>query len=136
LKVLPQTAVTFSDGTQSMKGGFVIMREGDFAKPVCFEIFGAEKLAVLEGLQTGMLLQVHFYAESRESKQTPGRYFTSLRCTNVVNLAVQPTAAAPAVEQQQVAPQLPITPQPSWPPVASTPTAEPGALPPDNDLPF
>ena len=35
-RILPQAAVTLGDGTTRIKGGFVIMREGDCLKPMAF----------------------------------------------------------------------------------------------------
>lgn len=84
-RILPQQDVVFSDGTRKVKGGFVIMREGDYPKPVYFELFGEERLSMLNGLTLGMPVRVSFYAESREGKD--GKFYTTLRCTNLLALA-------------------------------------------------
>ena len=81
-KILPQQEVTFGDGTRKMKGGFVIMRDGDYPKPVAFELFGEERLAMLSRVNIGMPVRVSFFAESREGKN--GNYYTTLRCFNIV----------------------------------------------------
>ena len=81
-KILPQEEVTFNDGIKKIKGGFVIMREGGYPKPVAFEIFGEERLAMLNGLTIGVPVRVSFYAESREGKG--GKFYTTLRCTNLL----------------------------------------------------
>lgn len=96
-KILPQEEVTFNDGTKKIKGGFVIMREGDYPKPVYFEMFGEERLSMLNGLTIGMPVRVSFYAESREGKG--GKFYTMLRCTNLL---------VPGTEQ----PAKPEPPQP------------------------
>lgn len=84
-RFLQNQEVTFGDGTKKIKGGFVIMREGDYPKPVAFELFGEERLAMLNGLNLGMPVRVSFYAESRAGKD--GKYYTTLRCTNLLTLA-------------------------------------------------
>ena len=81
-KILPQQEVTFNDGTKKIKGGFVIMREGFYPKPVAFEMFGEDRLAMLNGLTLGMPVRVSFYAESREGKD--GKFYTTLRCTSLL----------------------------------------------------
>lgn len=81
-KILPQEEVTFNDGTKKIKGGFVIMREGDYPKPVAFEMFGEERLSMLNGLIVGMPVRVSFYAESRAGKD--GKFYTTLRCTSLL----------------------------------------------------
>lgn len=89
-RILQNQEVTFGDGTKKVKGGFVIMREGDYPKPVAFELFGEERLSMLNGLNLGMPVRVSFYAESREGKD--GKYYTTLRCTNLLTLnTMQPT---------------------------------------------
>ena len=84
LKILPAEEITLGDGTKKMKGGFVIMRDGEYSKPVAFELFGQDRLEMLSGLTLNMPVKVNFIASSREGKD--GRYFTSLRCTGVFPL--------------------------------------------------
>lgn len=92
-KILPQEEITFNDGTKKMKGGFVIMRDGEVPVPVAFELFGEERIALLNGLNIGMYVSVSFYVDSREGKN--GKYYTTLRCLNVVPLVAGiPSAAA------------------------------------------
>lgn len=92
-KILPQQEVTFNDGTKKIKGGFVIMREGFYPKPVAFEMFGEERLAMLNGLNLGTPVRVSFYAESREGKD--GKFYTTLRCTSLL----VPGAEQPAKQE-------------------------------------
>ena len=132
-KILPQQEVAFGDGTSKVKGGFVIMREGEYPKPVAFELFGEDRLAMLNGLNIGVPVRVNFYAESREGKD--GKFYTTLRCTNLMPFV--PGMMPPA----------PVTPAPDttypvygqWNPQPGTPVAQnqpPTAIPPENDLPF
>ena len=83
-KILQREEVTFGDGTKKVKGGFVIMREGDYPKPVAFELFGEERLSMLNILTPGMPVRVFFFAESREGKD--GKFYTTLRCTNIMHM--------------------------------------------------
>jgi len=90
-KICQTEEISLKDGGTLQKGGFVITSEGSYPKPIHFELMGGEKLLMLEGLNTGDLLQVYFYPESRESKD--GRYFSSLRCTGIMKISPsQPTA--------------------------------------------
>ncbi len=121
-RILQTQEVTFGDGTKKIKGGFVIMREGDYPKRVAFEMFGEERLSMLNGLTLGMPVRVSFYAESREGKD--GKFYTTLRCTNIMHL-VAASNMPPAAY--------------SWSPIGdtvSTQNQEPTALPKENDLPW
>ena len=130
-RILQQEEVTFGDGTKKMKGGFVIMREGDYPKPVAFELFGDERLSLLTGLSAGMPVKVNFIAVSFEGKN--GGYYTTLRCTSVFPLVTG--TAMPVNQASTVAADNPTG--------VSTPQDQPNAelspdeaLPFDNDLPF
>ena len=85
-KILPTEEVAFGDGTKKMKGGFVIMREGEYPKPVAFELFGEERLALLNGITNGMPVKVNFLPVSFEGKN--GGFFTTLRCINILPQSV------------------------------------------------
>lgn len=114
-KILQNQEVTFADGTKKVKGGFVIMREGDYPKPVAFELFGEERLSMLNGLNPGMLVRVTFYAESREGKD--GKYYTTLRCTNIMHMVAASNVPLTTVGTTPVS-----TPQSfSWSPNNSNP---------------
>ena len=126
-KILRKEEVTFGDGTKKTKGGFVIMREGEYTKPVAFELFSEERLELLNGLNIGTTVKVNFIANSREGKD--GRYYTTLRCTNVF----------PLVEMASSPPTgTTTTASGSWNPTSNTmpPEQEPGGLSPDEALPF
>jgi hypothetical protein len=132
-RILQQEEVTFGDGTKKIKGGFVIMREGEYPKPVAFELFGEERLLLLNGLTLGMPVRVGFYAESRESKN--GKYYTTLRCFNIMHLGA--TSNEPPVSE--VNSSTNNTPSYSWNPSGNTvPTSDHKStdIPRDNDLPW
>lgn len=124
MKICPTVDINLKDGGSIKKGGFVIMREGDYPKPVYFEMMGSNRLQCLEGLVVGMPLRVFFYPESRESND--GRYFTSLRCTGVYN-AAQP-------QPQEWNPQSAPTPLPAT--TENTPNDGLGWLMDDDKTPF
>ena len=130
-RILQSQEVTFNDGTKKVKGGFVIMRDGDYPKPVAFELFGEERLSMLNGLNLGMPVRVNFYAESREGKD--GRYYTTLRCTNIMHMVatsnVPPSAGGAA--------PISVPPSYSWNPSGNpvpTQNQPPTSLPQENDL--
>ena len=123
-KILPTEEVTLGDGTKKMKGGFVIMRDGEYAKPVVFELFGEDRLEMLNGLTLNMPVKVNFLPISFEGKN--GGYYTTLRCTNVFPLV----AAAPVS-------QVGTVPNPATQNTVLQPQNQPfGELPPDEQLPF
>lgn len=123
-KILPAEEVTLGDGTKRMKGGFVIMRDGEYAKTVAFELFGEDRLEMLNGLELNMPVKVSFIASSREGKE--GRYFTSLRCIGVTPLVattyVNQAETVPGDSSQNTVPQSQNRPF--------------GELHPDEQLPF
>lgn len=127
-RILQQEEVTLGDGTKKKKGGFVIMRDGAYPRPVAFELFGEERLAMLSGINLGMPVRVSFHAESREARN--GNYYTTLRCYNLMKLV-----ATAAVAQSPVGTE----PVYAWNPTKRTePTQEQVVvgLPQENDLPW
>ncbi len=127
-RILQNQEVTFNDGTKKMKGGFVIMREGDYPRPVAFELFGEERLTMLNGLTTGILVRVSFTAESRESKT--GNYYTTLRCFNITSMAAASTPTPPSANTN------PDNIMASSDDATKQQTQSPIEMPEDNDLPF
>ena len=131
-KILPQGEVTFGDGTKKMKGGFVITTDGEYPKKVAFELFGEERLSLLAGLNEGCLVKVNFIPVSFEGKE--GRYYSTLRCTNVF-----PLVAGVATNAGIAATGTPATANGGlWNPAVNlTPQTQPfSQLPPDEALPF
>ena len=116
-KILPTEEVTLGDGTKRTKGGFVIMCNGEYAKPVAFELFGEERLALLTGMNEGIPVKINFNAMSFKGKN--GGYYTTLRCTNVFPLI----AAAPAIQAGSISASFAQTtvPQPKKQPFGEFP---------------
>lgn len=95
------------------RSGFEIMAGDEFPRMVAFTLFGAERIAMINGLQAGMTVIVDYQPESRE---VDDKVFTDLRCIRVsiaqryttpqpqqpVQAASAPAAApaAPAVDPQ------------------------------------
>ena len=121
-RILPHEEVSFGDGTKKMKSGFVIVTDGEYPKKVAFELFGEERLLLLNGLNEGTLVKVNFLPVSFEGKE--GKYYTTLRCTNVFPLVAEVSRSAHVSVGN---PNPAGTPTSSW--------ADDG-LPFDNDLPF
>lgn len=115
-----------------VRGGFVIETGEDYPRMVAFNMFGEDRLAMIQNLPLNCMVQVRFNIESREFN---GRWYTDLRCNFVQQLAPgQPVSNTGSAWQQPVAPQQPAAaPQSSFaqPPAASMPVESD-----DNDLPF
>lgn len=104
------------------------MRDGDYPRPVAFELFGEDRLAMLAGVNVGMPVQVRFFAESREGKN--GNIFTSTRCTDFTSPTVvssTPANNTPLYGQWDSTTKLPHS--------TSAPTSG-NILSQENDLPF
>ncbi len=132
-KILPRELVTFGDGTQKAKGGFVISCNIDYPHYVAFELFGEERLVMLEGLSAGMPIRVNFYAESRESKN--GNFYTALKCFGITTLATQNPASAglaPVEYPNSVPPTATVPPVQNTPQVSGTASL----LSDDDEVPF
>ena len=130
IKILPVEEVTFNDGTKKLKGGFVIMREGEVPKPVAFELFGEDRVAMLSNIAAGIPVKVNFYADSHEGKN--GNYYTTLKCLSITPLVMQNSSniTMPAVQYPQAVPPSAVNPGASE--VSAQGTA---GLPTDDDLP-
>ena len=128
-KILPQMEVTFGDGTKKKKAGFVIICDGEKPKKVAFELLGEERIALLAGLNEGNIVKVYFLPVSYEGKD--GKYYTSLRCTNVFPLVA---ATAPSSGSGTA----PAASDGTWNPTDGTLLKDYSfdALPPGEELPF
>lgn len=128
IRILETQTGESSRGTW-VRGGFVIETGDDYPRMVAFNMFGEDRLAMLQNLPMNCMVQVRFNPESREFN---GRWYTDLRCTFVQQvMSGQPSASN--TWQPQVTPQQPVAaPQSAFaqPPVASMPVEN------DNDLPF
>lgn len=120
-----------------VRGGFVIETGDEYPRKVAFTTFGEERVAMVQNIAMGTMVQVTFNPESREFNE---KWYTDLRASRVQPyVAGQMPVASPggswgtgavqgAATTAQAAPQP--TPQPGF---ASAPTM-PGSD--DGDLPF
>ena len=75
---------------------------------MAFELFGEERLALLNGVTIGMPVHVSFYADSREGKD--GKFYTTLKCTHLMTHGGNtiPTAASPTPLPTSPVGQMPV----------------------------
>ena len=126
IQVLPEVGGVSKAGNELTKQETALAQHSEDPNKVCFQIFGADKIAQA-AIQPGEELTVSFDIDSREYQ---GRWFTSINAWKVD----RPMAAAP-----QAAP-MGVTPDNFAP--ASAPTAPASSAPdfgpanPIDDLPF
>jgi len=124
-----------------VRGGFVIETGDDYPRKVAFTLFGEERIAMVQNIAMGTMVQVTFNPESREFNE---KWYTDLRCSNIQPFV--PGQMPPATTgytwagnqppAQGVAPQQPAAP--------AAPAAQPAAFASapampasgDDDLPF
>ena len=121
-----------------VRGGFVIETGDDYPRKVAFNAFGEERIAMVQNVPMGSMVQVTFTPESREFNE---RWYTDLRASRIQPFVPgQMPPAQPAGNYAwNPAPQQPAQAQPSAqaPDFASAPAAAPvmkqdG----EDDLPF
>jgi hypothetical protein len=106
--VLPEQGGTSKNGNEWKKQEYVLETHEQYPKKVCFQLFGADRIAQAS-IQEGEELTVHFDIDSREYQ---GRWFTNINAWKVEhvdnanpanaagpgNAAYANTPAAPAPE--------------------------------------
>lgn len=60
---------------------FIIMTQGEHARPVAFRTFNKERASLIQSLKIGETVIVNYVPESREYND---KWFTDLRCTNIM----------------------------------------------------
>lgn len=115
----PQVFRSKKDGSSIVKYSFVIDTGGQYAKRVCFSVFGEDRFKQMQ-LVVGKTYSVSFDVESREWQ---GKWFTE--CTSWKCVLLDGSN----VNQQSVVQQPnPVVSQPS--------VSQPSDAVPKNDLPF
>ena len=122
IQVLPEVGGISKAGNEWKKQEYVLETHDQYPKKVCFQIFGADKIAQA-AIQPGEELTVSFDIDSREYQ---GRWFTSINAWKVD----RPMAAAP-----QAAP-MGVTPDNSAPTAPASSAPDFGPANPIDDLPF
>lgn len=80
LKMMPKIEGE-KDGKEWVRTQFAIMSMDTNPKMVAFDVFGHEKVAVVESLQTGNSVIVDYAPESREYNE---KLYTNLQCIRVM----------------------------------------------------
>ncbi len=118
IQILPEQGGVSKAGNEWKKQEYILETHDQYPKKICFQIFGADKIAQA-AIQAGEELTVSIDIDSREWQ---GRWFTSINAWKVERT---PTAASGA----------PVTPDNVVP--AAAPTAPDfGPANPIDDLPF
>ncbi|MDL2209090.1 DUF3127 domain-containing protein [Parabacteroides sp. OttesenSCG-928-O15] len=123
IAVLPEVGGTSKAGNEWKKQEYVLETQEQYPKKVCFQIFGADRIAQAN-IQAGETVIVSFDIDSREYQ---GRWFTNINAWKVD----RPVAGASADPQMVTPPDF----VPGGAPVAPPPAASPMDNPVD-DLPF
>ena len=117
IQVLPEVGGVSKAGNEWKKQEYVLETHDQYPKKVCFQIFGADKIAQA-AIQPGEELTVSFDIDSREYQ---GRWFTSINAwKEAAPMGVTPDNFAPAS-----APTAPASSAPDF-----------GPANPIDDLPF
>lgn len=80
LKMMPKTEGE-KDGKEWVRTQFAIISMDTNAKMVAFDVFGHDKVAVVETLQTGNTVMVDYAPESREYNE---KFYTNLQCSRIM----------------------------------------------------
>lgn len=130
IAVLPERTGTSSKGEWKC-ATYVLETQEQYPKKMCFDVFGADKIAQFN-IKQGEYLTVSFDINAHEYQ---GKYFNSIRAWNVARpqAAPQPQGQIQQPIQQQAAP-TPQQPQAPFPP--TQPTQQVATPDGNDDLPF
>ena len=104
IQKLPVQSGTGANGTWT-RADILIETIEQYARKVCISFWG-ERARMLDQYQEGNIVTVSFDLESRESRNTPGSWFTSVRAWKIEPATPAAAAGAPA----------PAYGQPAYPP--------------------
>lgn len=123
-----------------VRGGFVIETGDDYPRKVAFTAFGEERIAMVQNIPMGSMVQVSFNPESREFNE---KWYTDLRATRIQPFTPgqmpapatgyawsNPTGATTTQAPQAAAPAAAPMPGFATPPAPQMPANE------SDDLPF
>lgn len=80
LKMMPKTEGE-KDGREWVRTQFAILTMDTNPKWVAFDVFGHDKVAVVETLQVGNTVVVEYAPESREYNE---KFYTNLKCERIL----------------------------------------------------
>ena len=107
IAVLPEQGGISKAGNEWKKKEYVLETHDQYPKKICFQIFGADRIAQA-AIQPGEELTVSFDIDSREWQ---GRWFTSINAWKVERPVVAAAPAASAgITPEQVMPTAPAAP--------------------------
>jgi Protein of unknown function (DUF3127). len=92
IAVLPEQGGTSKNGNEWKKQEYVLETYDQYPKKVCFQIFGADRIAQAD-IKVGEDLNVFFDIESREYQ---GRWYTNINAWKVDRVSAQTSPEAPA----------------------------------------
>lgn len=124
IAVLPEQGGISKTGNEWKKQEYVLETHDQYPKKVCFQLFGADRIAQA-AIQPGEELTISFDIDSREYQ---GRWFTNINAWKVERAGAAPAPSAPGS----------MTPENFAPASAPTASAAPdfGPANPIDDLPF
>lgn len=120
IAVLPEQGGVSKTGNEWKKQEYVIETQEQYPKKVCFQLFGADRIAQ-SAIQTGEMITVHFDIDSREYQ---GRWYTNISAWKIERSAVD---GAPSSEG--------MTPN-NYAPAGAPVAPDLGSANPIDDLPF
>lgn len=107
IAVLPAQEGVSKAGNAWKKQEYVLETHDQYPKKICFQIFGADRIAQA-AIQPGEELTVSFDIDSREWQ---GRWFTSINAWKVERAVVSANPASAAdITPEQVMPSAPAAP--------------------------
>ena len=125
IAVLPEQGGVSKNGNEWKKQEYVLETHDQYPKKVCFQLFGADRIAQA-AIQPGEELTVSFDIDSREYQ---GRWFTNISAWKIERAGAIPAQGNP------VEPSTPENFAPASAPIAS-PAPDFGPANPIDDLPF
>lgn len=124
IAVLPEQGGVSKTGNEWKKQEFVLETQEQYPKKVCFQLFGADRIAQA-AIQPGEMLTISFDIDSREYQ---GRWFTNINAWRVERASAEAGFAPEGVTPSNFAP--------SAAPVAPAASPDFGSANPVDDLPF
>lgn len=104
IAVLPEQGGTSKNGNEWKKQEYVLETYDQYPKKVCFQIFGADRIAQAD-IKLGEDVNVFFDIDSREYQ---GRWYTNISAWKVERVAMQssPEAVASPIGNPPAAPDF------------------------------
>ncbi|MBG39705.1 MAG: hypothetical protein CMP74_00560 [Flavobacteriales bacterium] len=83
-KINPESGVR-KDGRGWKKQNFILQTENTFNNEICFQLFGEEKMAILNQIEIGEKIEVFFNLSSREYN---GKYYHNIDAWKISKQAI------------------------------------------------